>query len=79
MKYKFKVNDIVKLISGGPGMTVTRYITKSPDSLVSYIKRRNGISQSATEKTEFLSLACSWFEGEVQKFGEFEEEKLELA
>lgn len=77
MEHKFKLNDIVKLKSGGPNMTITRYITRNPGSVINVIKRHSGMKGDVHEE-DMITVACTWFEGGKQKFNEFEEDALEL-
>ena len=72
---KFKPNNIVKSLSGGPEMRVIKYYRDHSASMVSAVGR---INDAPSEETTLV--ICQWFD--VQNFkhwDKFEENTLELA
>ena len=61
MVQKFKVNDIVRLISGGPNMTVTGYHVRNTGAIINVIKKHSGMKPDKPE-IETQTVVCTWFE-----------------
>lgn len=65
MKAKFKSGEIVRLISGGPDMTVVEYILPLGD--------KEFLSNTSSW------VDCLWFDGKKRQTGRFPPESLERA